>query len=126
MGGGMQILPRDFLKLGQLMLDGGTWHGKRVLTREFVARATSPLFPIGARGRRYGYLWWAYDVPYNGRTLHAFFALGNGGQTVMAVPDLDLVVAFMGGNYGDVPMLFSKTNPFVAERILPAVGELPH
>lgn len=121
MGGGMQILPRDFLKLGQLMLDGGTWHGRRIVSREFVARATSPLFPIGTHGRRYGYLWWAYDVPYRGRNLHAFFALGNGGQTVMTVPDLDLVVVFMGGNYGDAPMLLSKTNPFVPESILPAV-----
>jgi CubicO group peptidase (beta-lactamase class C family) len=121
MGGGVQILPRDFLKLGQLMLDGGVWHGKRVLSREFVARATSPLVAIGTRGRRYGYLWWVYDRPYKDRNVHAFFALGNGGQVVMAVPELDLDVVFMGGNYSDVPLLLSKTNNLVPESILPAV-----
>src|SRR6185503_17020941 len=36
-GGGVRALPRDFMKLGQLMLDGGTWHGRRVLGREFAA-----------------------------------------------------------------------------------------
>jgi CubicO group peptidase (beta-lactamase class C family) len=122
MGGGVQILPRDFLKIGQLMLDGGTWHGKRLLSREYVARSISPLFPIGTRGRKYGYLWWAYDAQYHGRPIHAFYALGNGGQIVMGVPDLDLVVVFMGGNYGDVPLLLSKTNPYVPESILPAVA----
>ena len=30
-GGGVQFLPRDFMKLGQLMLDGGTWQGRRIL-----------------------------------------------------------------------------------------------
>jgi CubicO group peptidase (beta-lactamase class C family) len=121
MGGSTQILPRDFLKMGQLMLDGGTWHGKRVLSKKYVARATAPLFPIGTRGRKYGYLWWAYDAPYKDRMLHAFYALGNGGQIVMTVPELDVVVAFMGGNYGDNPLLLSKTNPYVPESILAAV-----
>jgi len=121
MGGGVQILPRDFLKLGQLMLDGGVWRGRRVLSREFAARATSPLVSLGTRGRRYGYLWWLDDRPYHDRTVRAVMALGNGGQIVMAVPELDLVVAFMGGNYGDVPLLLSKTNVFVPESILPAV-----
>lgn len=121
MGGSVHMLPRDFLKIGQLMLDGGTWHGKRVLSKDYVARATSPLFPIGTLGRKYGFLWWVYDRPYKDRTVHAFFALGNGGQIVMVVPELDVVVAFMGGNYSDVPLLLSNTNPFVPESILPAV-----
>ena len=121
MGGGVQVLPRDFLKLGQLMLDGGVWRGKRVLSREYVARATSPLVPIGTRGLRYGYLWWIGDRPYRDRTVRTVMALGNGGQIVMAVPELDLVVVFMGGNYGDNQLLLSKTNVFVPESILPAV-----
>lgn len=121
MGGGTLILPRDFLKLGQLMVDDGMWRGKRVLDREFVARATSPLVAIGTRGRKYGYLWWIEDRPYEDRTVRAVMALGNGGQIVMAVPELDLVIAFMGGNYSDVPLLLSKTNVFVPESILAAV-----
>ena len=121
MGGGMQILPRDFLKLGQLMLDGGVWRGRRVLSKEFAARATSPLVAIGTRGRKYGYLWWVDDRPHRDRTVRAVMALGNGGQIVMAVPELDLVIAFMGGNYSDVPLLLSKTNPYVPETILQAV-----
>jgi CubicO group peptidase (beta-lactamase class C family) len=54
-GGGVQLLARDFMKLGQLMLNGGTWEGRRILSQDFVARASSPLYKIGERG--YGYLW---------------------------------------------------------------------
>jgi hypothetical protein len=45
---------------------------------------------------------------------------GDGGQIVMGVPELDLVVAFMGGKYGDVPLLLSTANVYVPA-ILPAV-----
>ena len=80
-GGGVQFLPRDFMKLGQLMLDGGTWHGRRILSRDFVARASAPLYHL--RNITYGYLWWGIDYPYKDRTVRAFFAGGAGGQIVM-------------------------------------------
>jgi CubicO group peptidase (beta-lactamase class C family) len=46
--GGASFRARDFLKFGQLMLDGGTWQGRRILSREFVQRSTSPLYPLAA------------------------------------------------------------------------------
>ncbi|HEV3470739.1 MAG TPA: serine hydrolase [Pyrinomonadaceae bacterium] len=120
MGGGVRFLPRDFMKLGQLHLNGGTWDGRRVLTREWSQRATSHLVNIGARNRKYGYQWWVEDYPYKGRTVRAFFAGGNGGQVVIGIPELDLVIAFYGGNYND-PTLFVPQNVYVPQHILPAV-----
>ena len=117
-GGGWHFLPRDFMKIGQLMLDQGTWHGRRMLSKEFVARASSPVVKIGTRP--YGLGWWIYDLPYGNRTLHAFAALGNGGQNVFVVPDLDLVVAVYASNYGD-RVLFEIQNDLVPKQILPAV-----
>jgi hypothetical protein len=38
----------------------------------------------------------------------------------MGIPDLDLVIAFTGGNYGD-PALYIPQRVFVPERILPTV-----
>jgi len=117
-GGGAHFLPRDFMKIGQLMLNEGTWEGRRILSKEFVARASSPLYKIGQRG--YGLAWWYYDLPYGNRTVRAFAALGNGGQNVFVVPDLDLVIAVYASNYGD-RILFAIQDDIVPKQILPAV-----
>ena len=101
LGGGLKILPRDFMKLGQMMLDAGTWNGKRIMPREFTANAGKPLVTLRQQrpAMHYGYLWWTIDYPYRGRTITAYFASGNGGNVVVVLPALDMVVACYGGNY---------------------------
>jgi CubicO group peptidase (beta-lactamase class C family) len=54
-GGSPNFVLRDFMKFGQLMLNGGTWEGRRILSRDFVTRASAPIYNIGRR--KYGYLW---------------------------------------------------------------------
>lgn len=119
-GGGVLFLPRDFMKFGQLMLNGGTWEGRRILSREFVARATARLYHL--RKIYYGYLWWGEDYPYKNRTVQAFRAAGAGGQLVTVIPELDLVVAIYAGNYNSRIQL-SWTQHIVPRFILPAVRE---
>jgi CubicO group peptidase (beta-lactamase class C family) len=62
------------------------------------------------------------EYPYKGRTVRAFFAAGNGGQVVMGIPELDLVMAFYGGNYND-PVLFTSQRVYVPQYILPAIDK---
>lgn len=119
MGGGVRFLTRDFLKLAQLHMNGGTWNGHEVITNEWARRATSHLVNIGTR--KYGYLWWMEDYPYNGKTIRAFFAAGNGGQISMGIPELDLAIAFNGGNYSDGPATYVPQRVYVPKYILPAV-----
>jgi len=45
---------------------------------------------------------------------------GNGGQVVMGIPELHLVIAFFGGNYSDLVM-FNSQRVYVPKYILPAV-----
>jgi CubicO group peptidase (beta-lactamase class C family) len=114
----VQFLPRDFMKLGQLMLNGGTWQGRRILSHGFVTRASSPLYRLGSR--TYGYLWWSWDYPYRGRRLHVYAALGAGGQVVMVVPELDMVIAVFGANYSSRGWRW-MTDEAIPRFILPAV-----
>jgi CubicO group peptidase (beta-lactamase class C family) len=119
-GGGTAFLPRDFLKFGQLMLDGGTWQGHRILSRDFVAHAMAPLYHL--RKLYYGYNWWGEDFPYKHRNVHAVMALGAGGQTVTVVPELELVIGFFSGNYSS-PVVRDISHHYVPRYILPAVRE---
>jgi CubicO group peptidase (beta-lactamase class C family) len=119
MGGGVRLLPRDFMKLGQLMLNDGVWEGKRVLSQEWVRRSTDPQHQIG--DNKYGYLWWIKDYPYRGGSVRAYYASGNGGQYVIVVPKLDMVVAFYGGNYNDRAARISQEE-WVPRYVLAAIG----
>ncbi|MEA2165950.1 MAG: hypothetical protein QOK37_4077 [Thermoanaerobaculia bacterium] len=118
MGGGVRFRPRDFMKLGQMIIDGGRWHGQQIVSAEWARRSTSPHTEIN--GSKYAYLWWLADYPYDGRTVRAFFAGGNGGQIVMGIPELDLVIAFFGGNYSDAASAIPQ-RVLVPNDILPAV-----
>jgi CubicO group peptidase (beta-lactamase class C family) len=126
-GGSVLLLLRDFAKLGQLMLNGGTWNGRRILSKDFVARATSPQYHL--RKITYGYLWWIEDFPYKDRTVRVFAARGAGGQLVTVVPELDLVVASFSGNFSNRKAMFLPAYNITANTIVPATreaGDDPH
>ncbi|MBC7987743.1 MAG: beta-lactamase family protein [Sphingomonadaceae bacterium] len=118
-GGGHHFRPRDFLKLAQLMMDGGMWQGRRIVGAEWARQSTAPLRALSPV-QRYGFLWNTAEYPWRGRTVQAFFAGGNGGQIFMAIPELDLAIGFTGGAYAD-PALFIPQRRYVPEFILPAV-----
>jgi len=126
-GGSTAMLPRDFAKLGQLLLDGGMWHGRRIVSRDYARRAGSPLYHL--RNIYYGYLWWIENVPYKNRTVRAISARGAGGQSVTVVPELDLVVTTLAGSFGSRKGMFAVSNHLTPKTILPAVrepGDDPH
>jgi len=92
-GGGLELAARDLLKLGLLYLHGGAWAGTRVVDETYVRTATSPLMEGGPPEQcGYGLLWWVADRA----TTPSYFAGGHGGQYVVVVPELDLVVVTMG------------------------------
>ena len=91
--GELALSARDLLKLGLLFLHGGVIGDTRVVDEEYVRTATSPLMEGGPPERcGYGLLWWVADR----LTPPSYFAGGYGGQYVVVVPDLDLVVVTMG------------------------------
>jgi len=118
-GGGHVFTTRDFAKFAQLMVNNGRWNGKQIVSADWVRRSTAPLRDLNAF-QQYGYLWNSVAYDYQGRKIRALFAGGNGGQVSMGIPDLDLVIAFTGGNYNDA-VLFRGQREFVPQYILTAV-----
>ncbi|PYL57709.1 MAG: 6-aminohexanoate hydrolase [Verrucomicrobia bacterium] len=122
-GGGLYLRPRDQLKLGQLYLDGGEWNRHRVVSKDWVERSTSRQSTFGptlGADHDYGYGWHLYHFDVGNRTFQAYAAGGNGGQIVMVIPDLDLVVGFTGGAYGEFAKWYKWQLELVPQFIIPA------
>jgi CubicO group peptidase (beta-lactamase class C family) len=93
-GNDMLLTPRQMLSFGELYLRHGRISVKgsdpttqivpqKWIERSFVPRGVSPI-----SGNQYGYGWWMRELAGH----QAYFAWGFGGQYIILVPDLDLVV----------------------------------
>ena len=119
LGGGLHIRPRDELKLGQVYLDGGVWNGKRIVSKSWVDASVAP-HPMHAKGTD-GYDWHVNDIRSGDRVYREYDASGNGGQLLMVVPELDLVVMFTGGNYNNFGVWRHFRDELLPQYIISAV-----
>ncbi len=85
-GNNMHLTPRDLVAIGRLYLDGGSYDGRQLVSAHWIEESLTPAVGGGRSG--YGYLWWYRRV--GGRAVH--YAVGYGGQYIVLVPDLDLIV----------------------------------
>ena len=99
-GGGLRLRPRDMAKIGQLVLAGGRWKDRQIVSRNWIETSTTPKIEA-TDDQLYGYLWWLGRVRADGRTFRLIGAQGRGGQYIRIVPELDLVVAVTAGYYQD-------------------------
>ncbi|HEY0396100.1 MAG TPA: serine hydrolase [Candidatus Elarobacter sp.] len=134
LGGGVFVRTRDFLKLGQTYLDGGTWNGRRIVTEGWVKDSLAPHMHIspettGLHGDAFlenyydadeGWAWHMIGVKAPDRTYGAYYANGNGGQLLLVVPELDLSVMFTAGNYGQ-GLWNRERDDIVGGMIIPAI-----
>ncbi|MEO6527622.1 MAG: serine hydrolase [Gemmatimonadaceae bacterium] len=119
-GGHIYLRPRDMAKIGQLVLQRGQWKGRQIVSASWIDRSTTEHVLLPGF-QPYGYLWWIHTIAYGTRQLRYVAAQGNGGQMIMIVPELDLVVVSTAGNYDD-----DKTNSplrILENRIIPAVED---
>lgn len=123
--GGLEIVPRDMLKIGVTFLNRGVWNGKRIVSEQWVEKSAAPYagnhginIPGVASGRNeYSYSWWIKSYSHSGRKIDMYSAGGWGGQYIMVIPELNTVVVFTGGNYVDNVKVFKILKKY----ILPAI-----
>lgn len=90
--GGLSLTPRDLAKLGQLYLQDGRWDGEQLIDEEYVRESTTRQVDATTPGLGYGYLWWTIERLQSRWPPRSFAALGSGGQSLIVVPDHELVV----------------------------------
>jgi CubicO group peptidase (beta-lactamase class C family) len=104
------VSTRDMARIGYLMLRGGTWNGRQIISKDWARRIVSVVTPVHemnpARRRDgyfgYGYMWWIWDGPKAvGPFRGAYSAVGAVGQWITVFPAVDLVIAHKTHNvYG--------------------------
>jgi CubicO group peptidase (beta-lactamase class C family) len=118
---GLRLVPRDLLKIGQLVFAGGLWNGRQIVSRDWVKRTIAPAVTI-EDGRRYGYHWYLGGSPAGAsqRWEPWVGGIGWGGQRLYVFPALDLVVAQHCGNYKKPGAEQRRINDaIIAEVVLP-------
>jgi CubicO group peptidase (beta-lactamase class C family) len=94
---GLRLRPRDLARVGQMVLNHGTWRGRQIVPRNWLTNAFKPRVHAG-QGLRYGYQWWIGRLARSGKPWIGAF--GNGGQRLIVIPSLSLLVVIIAGNYG--------------------------
>jgi CubicO group peptidase (beta-lactamase class C family) len=116
--GGSEYRSRDLLKLGQLLWQKGKWFDRQLIGSEWVDKATSPK-ATPREGTDYGYLLWL--KPYGkDRKFNSFAMSGNGGQKILAIPQLRLCAVITTRNYGN-PRAHDYTDELMERFIVPAI-----
>jgi CubicO group peptidase (beta-lactamase class C family) len=99
--GGLRLCSRDLAKIGQLVLNGGNWNGRQIVSQKWVKESTAVHIGIADLTYFYGYQWWLGRSLVKGGEVPWICAMGHGEQRIFAVPALDLVAVVTAGLYAD-------------------------
>lgn len=83
-GWGLHLQAESLAKFGLLLLQGGKWQGRQLISRAWVEEMMKPQIDNGGAG--YGYQMWRCEYPGASRADGAY------GQYILVVPDKDMVV----------------------------------
>ena len=117
--GGLQMRPRDMAKIGYLILSKGLWHGRQILSEEWIDISTRAYVSDDELG--YGYFWWLCKYKSGNEIYETTFAAGHGGQRILVIPKLKLVAVFTS-QPDDNPKGHARISQIMTEFILPSMS----
>jgi CubicO group peptidase (beta-lactamase class C family) len=94
--GDLHLRPRDMAKFGQLYLQEGLFQGKQIISKDWV-KASLKTYSVNEAFTKkvgdfkdigYGLHWWSA----NANNYQVNFAWGHGGQFIVLVDELDLII----------------------------------
>lgn len=115
------LTSRSMVKLGNLVINKGKWNGEQLISAQFLDKATSgitrPTQDWIPKTFLYGYFWYQANITVEDKSYDATFAWGGGGQRIIAIEELDLIVVITGVDREDTIMTQ------VSKTIIPAFVE---
>ena len=113
--GDVYLYPRDAAKIGYLWLNKGVWEGEQIVSRQWVEDSVKPQIKTDGDDY-YGYGWWV-STDDNQADYHA---LGRGGQYIMVVPYLNLILVMTGGGFD-----YDEIEPLISPALIDPERPLP-
>ena len=128
-GAGLQMLPRDMAKIGLLTLNNGKWQDKQIVPEDWLNESATAYIQE-SEFFDYGYQWWLrtkntrqwWKDDGSNDKYNMIVALGWGGQHIIVVKELNLVVITTASNFHNDKAL--SAFPMVTEEIIPAIANL--
>jgi CubicO group peptidase (beta-lactamase class C family) len=111
------------------VLERGIWHGRHIVSPSWIEDSTTRR--LGGKGAMfdrpegitsYGYLWWLGRSPPEHPERDVIVGAGNGGQRVVILPSLSVVVVTTAGLYGDMASGLTALTT-LNEFVFPATAE---
>lgn len=111
-GWGVTLSAHDMARIGWMLINGGEYRGRQVLSSDWIARMTEPKQQLGERfgNMCYGYLWYRphKDSP-------VFAAIGDCGNVIYADPEKKISVGVTGTFK---PRIFDRVD-FIEKYVIP-------
>ena len=113
-GWGLTISAYDMAKIGDMLINGGVYHDKRIISNEWITKMTSPKLQLGKMfgNMQYGYLWYR---PHKDKPI--FAAIGDGGNIIYADPEKRISVGITGTFK---PRIFDRAD-FIENKVIPLI-----
>ena len=96
----LKLTAPDMIKIGELYLNQGDWHGRRIVSEDWV-RTSTKVHVTGEDaepGAGYGYFWWLFNTAEEQPIVAAQGAFG---QFIVIAPEHRLVIAVSTRDTGD-------------------------
>jgi CubicO group peptidase (beta-lactamase class C family) len=120
---GLRLRPRDLARIGQLVLRQGRWGERQLVPDPWLRESVIPRADVEPLVR-YGYFWWLASSAIGDAPAPWIGALGNGGQRLFVLPELELIVAVTAGNYNQ-PDGWRTPTAVLNQFVLPALAAGP-
>lgn len=114
-GWGICMSAGEMARIGTMVLNGGTYDGKRIISEEYLNDMLTPHLKLGERMgyMNYGYLWYR---PYDDREVYA--AIGDSGNIIYVNKEQNVSVGITGTFK---PRIFDR-GEFIEKKVLPVIG----
>lgn len=115
-GWGLCMSARDMAVIGAMVLSGGLYNGKKIISEEYLKEMLAPHLKLGEKFglMNYGYLWYK---PYDDKEVYA--AIGDSGNIIYVNMEKDVSVGITGTFK---PRIFDRVD-FIEKTVLPVIDD---